>query len=215
MNELEAIRYRHSVRQYIDRKLEPEHVEKLKQLIDKCNEEGNIHLQLCEDAGKTFTSLFKKSGGLATAPAVIACVGPDSDKLEEKIGYYGQKVVLYAQTLGLNTCWVGTFNRRKIPVKVAKGEKLVIAIAIGYGVNQGNPRKSKTFQQVTSGKIGKPDWFRRGVEAALLAPTALNQQKFEIKLKDDESVVFIDKGGIMSNIDLGIVRYNFEIGSQH
>ena len=215
MTVLEAIKVRHSIRHYIDRKIEAEKVEKLNKLINECNEEGNLHLQLCEDAAGTFTKFFNKTGGLGSAPSVIACVGPDDETLEERIGYYGQKVVIYAQRLGLNTCWAGTYSKKKCPAEVRPGEKSVIAIAIGYGENQGKERKSKSFKQVTSGKIGKPEWFLRGVEAALLAPTAINQQRFEIKLKDDETVEFIDKGGIMGKIDLGIVKYNFEIGSEH
>jgi hypothetical protein len=30
-----------------------------------------------------------------------------SDDLDEKVGYWGEQLVLLAQTLGLNTCWVG------------------------------------------------------------------------------------------------------------
>ena len=48
---------------------------------------------------------------------------------------------------------------------------------------------------------------------ALLAPTAINQQKFLIKLNADETVSFVDKGGVFSKVDLGIVKCHFEIGS--
>lgn len=58
----------------------------------------------------------------------------------------------------------------------------------------------------------KPEWFIEGVKMALLAPTAVNQQKFEIALKGDDFEI-IDKGGILSKIDKGIVKYNFEIGA--
>ena len=50
---------------------------------------------------------------------------------------------------------------------------------------------------------------------ALLAPTAINQQKFEIRLNEDDSVSFIDKGGIHSKTDLGIVKYHFEVGAAY
>ena len=108
MTEIEAIRERHSVRAYLDKKIDSETVEKLNALIGRCNEKGNLHLQLLEDAGNTFNRLMSKVMGLGSAPSVIACVGPDDRTVEERVGYYGEKVVLYAQQLGLNTCWAGT-----------------------------------------------------------------------------------------------------------
>ncbi len=210
MTEIEAIKERHSVRNYKDKEIEQDKIDQLNELIAKCNEEGNLHLQLCVDAGNTYNRLLNKAMGIGSAPSVIICVGPDDDTVEERIGYYGQRVVLFAQQLGLNTCWAGTFNKKGIPVKVAPGEKVVITIAIGYGETQGKERKSKKFEQVTSGN--HPYWFNYGVEMALLAPTAINQQKFEISLEADETVTFKDKGVPYSKVDLGIVKYNFEVG---
>lgn len=214
MTEIEAIKERHSVRNYKDQKIEQDKLDKLNELIDACNKEGNLHLQLCADAGNTYNRLMNRAMGLGSAPSVIACIGPDDETLDERVGYYGQKIVLYAQQLGLNTCWAGTFNKKNIPAKESSGERLVISIAIGYGVNPGKMRKSKSIDQVCAGKSERPDWFVAGAEAALLAPTAINQQKFQIVLGDDDSVDFVDKGGILSMVDLGIVRYNFEVGAK-
>lgn len=50
-------------------------------------------------------------------------------------------------------------------------------------------------------------------EMALLAPTAINQQRFEISLQEDGGVIFGDKGGPFSKVDLGIVKYHFEVGA--
>ncbi len=213
MTEIDAIKERHSVRNYLDKAIEKDKIDKLNELIAKCNEEGNLHLQLCVDVGNTYNRLLNKAMGLGSAPSVIACVGPDDDTVEERIGYYGQKIVLFAQSLGLNTCWAGTFNKKGVPAEVAYDEKVVITIAIGYGATQGKERKSKKMEQVTSGD--NPDWFNYGVEMALLAPTAINQQKFEIKLNEDGSVSFKDKGGPYSKVDLGIVKYHFEIGAEY
>ena len=213
MSDLEAIRERHSVRNYKPNKIENEKISKLKELIDKLNTEGKLHLQFMEDAGNTFNRLLNKVMGLGSAPSVIACVGKDDETLDQRVGYYGEKLVLYAQKLGLNTCWAGTFNKKNIGAKVEDGERLVIAIAIGYGENPGRPRKSKSLSQVCESEVESPDWFTKGVEAALFAPTAINQQKFLIKLKQDGTVEFTDKGGVLSQVDLGIVKCHFEIGS--
>ena len=58
-----------------------------------------------------------------------------------------------------------------------------------------------------------PEWFRYGVHLALLAPTAINQQKFEIRLNEDGPVDFTDKKGPFSKVDLGIIRYHFNVGA--
>lgn len=216
MTEIEAIKQRHSVRQYIDKRIEQEKVEQLKAFIAECNEAGNINMQFIEDAEDTYNRLLNRAMGLGSAPSVILCVGPDDETVDERIGYYGEKVVLFAQRIGLNTCWAGTFNRKNTLAEVNEGEKLVISIAIGYGENNGKHRKSKPKEQVIVGHGKKPSWFNYGVEMALMAPTAINQQKFAIKYnEDDESVEIIDKGGIMGKVDKGIVKYHFEIGAEY
>ena len=60
-----------------------------------------------------------------------------------------------------------------------------------------------------------PEWFMKGMEAALLAPTAVNQQKFKFILhpgKVVETKTFVSPWGY-TRIDLGIVKYHFEIGA--
>ena len=213
MTEKEAIQKRHSVRSYEDRRIDEETQRQIGQKISELNAEGNLNIQFIEDAGKTYNKLLNRAMGLGSAPSVIACVGKDTDDLDERVGYYGEKLVLYLTQLGLNTCWTGTFNRKTIDASVADDERLVISIAVGYGKDQGKPHKSKTAQQVTAGKADRPEWFNNGVEMALLAPTAVNQQKFTIRLNEDDTVDFIDNGGILSRVDLGIVRCHFEIGA--
>ena len=209
----EAMLERHSVRNYRDKAIENDAVQAINELIDECNREGKLHIQLLTDAGNTFNRLLNKAMGLGSAPSVIACVGPDDDTLDERIGYYGEKIVILAQQLGLNTCWAGTYNKKNVKADIGAGERLAIVIAIGYGINGGKPRKSKTVSEVIRGnEADMPEWFIEGVKMALLAPTAVNQQKFEFALKDDE-VEIIDKGRILSKIDKGIVKYHFEIGS--
>ncbi len=214
MSEIDAIKERHSVRNYTPERIQAEKIVKLNEKIRELNEAGNIHLQLIEDAGNTYNKLFNRVAGLGSAPSVIACVGPDDETLEQRIGYYGERLVLFAQTLGLNTCWAGTFNKKNIGADIRAGERIVISIAIGYGDGKGKTHKSKTMEQVIDAKGDRPYWFNKGVEMALLAPTAINQQKFLIRLNEDETVDFVDKGGVFSQVDLGIVKCHFEIGSE-
>ena len=211
MTEMEAVYERHSVRAYQEKKIEKEKISRIDSMIRQCNEEGNLHLQFLEDAGNTFNRLLNRMMGLGSAPSVIACIGPDDETLDEKIGYYGEKIVLFAQQLGLNTCWAGTFNAKHVKADIRPGERLSIVIAIGYGTNPGKTHKSRTPNQVSSGKIDRPAWFEEGVKLALLAPTAINQQKFEFILNEDETVDVIDHHGPFSKVDIGIVKYHFDL----
>lgn len=215
MNEMECIRARHSVRAYKNQKIDSEKAAALSSLLDEINRDGNLHLQFCEDAGGTFRRILSRVMGLSSAPSVIACAGPDDDTLDERIGYYGEKAVLFAQSLGLNTCWAGTFKKEGVPAELRNGERLSLVIAIGYGEDNGHPRKSKKTQDVSSFAGDCPDWFSYGVEMALLAPTAINQQRFLISLNDDDSVTFTDNGGPFSKVDLGIVKYHFEAAKDY
>lgn len=133
--------------------------------------------------------------------------------LDERSGYYGQRLVLLAQTLGLNTCWIAlTFSKGKSATVVAPGEKFVCAISLGYGTTQGVSHKVKSINEVSIAGSTVPDWFTKGVRSALLAPTAMNQQKFELTLYGDK-VKAQATGGFYSKVDLGIVKYHFEVGS--
>ena len=214
MSYIDAIKDRHSVRNYRPDRIEESKVQKIKQMIDEVNNEGNLHLQFLENAGNTYNKLLNRAMGLGSAPSVIACVGADDETLDQRVGYFGERLVLELQEMGLNTCWAGTFNRKTIPADISDGERLVISIAVGYGKDHGKPHKSKSAEQVIVAEGERPYWFNRGVEMALLAPTAVNQQKFQIRLNADNSVDIVDKGGVLSQVDVGIVMRHFEIGSE-
>lgn len=214
MDPMKMIEERHSVRRYLDKKIEPEAVAALNELIAQVNEESGLHIQLIEEAGGVFGGLAAKMSGWKNVPSYLALVGPDSASLEQDAGYYGQKIVLFAQSLGLNTCWAGIVKRKQVTAEVLPGEKLVIVIAIGYGETSGSPRGSKSVADVSDIEGEMPDWFVAGVEAALLAPTAINQQKFVFSLDAaGNPEVAIDGKGPFAKVDLGIVRYHFEVAS--
>ena len=100
--------------------------------------------------------------------------------LEERAGYYGERIALTAQMLGLNTCWAAmTVSKREVKkhIKIGRGEKLVIVLALGYGKTQGRAHKSKEMEKLCTG-ADRPLWFENGMKAVMLAPTAMNQQKF-------------------------------------
>lgn len=219
MTLLEAIEARHSVRRYIDRPLTADIIEALQAKVDECNRDGNLHIQLVTDEPKGF------SGGLAygTFSGVsnyLVMAGTRADDLDERIGYYGEQLVLLAQQFGLGSCWAGlTYRKIKSAYSLADGEKIACMIAIGYPDDAGRNMKRKTAEQVSNASDATPEWFKQGVEAALKAPTAVNQQKFYLEYLGMEGGVHqvrAKRGFSMvgyTKMDLGIAKLHFEIGA--
>lgn len=216
----EAITQRHSVRKYIHKPLSKDLIEILQGKVDEYNQKSGLHIQLVTNETKAFTGLmaYDKFHGVEN---YLVMVGKKGNDLDERVGYYGEQLVLLAQTLGLNTCWVGmSYRKVSDAYQVGRDEKLVCMIALGYGETQGVSHKIKTIEQVSNATNTSPEWFLRGVKAALLAPTAINQQKFFFILQpqreNEKPKVHVQKGFSMfgyTNLDLGIAKCNFEIGA--
>jgi len=213
MDLLEAVKSRHSVRSYTDKKIEKEVSEQLEKTIEECNSEADLNIQLCINESEAFLSLMAKYGKFRNVNNYIALIGKKSDKLEERAGYYGEIIAIKAQQLGLNTCWVAmSYNKKKCPAKINPNEKLLMVIALGYGETGGIPHKTKPIEKLSSVKGDMPEWFRRGMEAVQLAPTAMNQQKFLFELNGNTVKTF-PGSGFYVKVDLGIAKYHFEIGA--
>ena len=216
----EAIQARHSVRAYKDQPLSEEIVKVLEDEIVKLNHEGQLHIQLICNEPKAFQGTMAKYGKFRNANNYLVMAGKKADDLDERVGYFGEHLVLLAQTLGLNTCWVG-LSYSKVPgtYVLEEGEKIACYIAIGYGETQGSGHKIKTVEQVSNASDITPSWFKKGVEAALLAPTAVNQQKFSFEyvgISNNRHQIRAKKGFSMigyTKMDLGIAKYHFEIGA--
>ena len=233
----EAIVARHSVRQYIDKPIEADIVNRLNDEIALCNQESGLHIQLVTNEPKAFAAGMAKYGSFRGVSNYLAMIGPKG--ADEAIGYYGERLVLLAQTLGLNSCWVGlTFKKQPDQYNVTDGEKLHCVIALGYGANQGVQHRLRPMEHFVKKPIKEPDafsvgvslpdWFRRGMKAAILAPTAVNQQKFEFELINNYSnnqaikqsnnlptVIARTRFSLLgyTKMDLGIVKYHFEIAA--
>lgn len=212
MELLEIMRRRHSVRQYTERPIEEEKRETLNQLAEEINRENGLHIQLFYDEPDCFDSFMARYGHFSGVRNYIALVGPRSPKLDERLGYFGEQLVLKAQELGLNTCWVALTHGRS-RAQLNPGEKQVCLISLGYGQSQGNEHANRPLSELCSPCAKTPEWFQKGMEAALLAPTAMNQQKFFFELLPDENVKATCGRGFYTKLDLGIVRYHFEAAS--
>ncbi len=213
MDLLTAISSRHSVRSYSDQSIEGEVLQELQETIDQCNSESGLHIQLCLNEPQSFSGMKARYSKFQNVRNYLALVGAKGPDLQELCGYYGEKVVLKAEQLGLNTCWVAaSYSKSKSIASVAAGEKLLMVISIGYGANSGKAHQSKTIAEVCAMEQPLPEWFQSGIEAALLAPTAMNQQKFFFELSGNKVIVRAGNG-IYTKTDLGIVKYHFEVGA--
>jgi len=209
----EAIKKRHMVRQYTDKPIPANIVELLNERITENNKKYDLNLVLV-------TGSSDGVGGIAklllakNAKNYFVLAGPDTPELDEKLGYCGADLILYAQTLGLNTWWIGGMFNSKGALKHLSDKNVRVngVIAVGYGQTQGVPHKSKTAGEISEYKGEAPQWFSDGVDALLYAPTALNKQPYVVK-GEGNKVALSAGDGHFSGIDLGIGKYHFEIGA--
>lgn len=213
MKLIEAMKTRHSVRSYTDKRIEGDTLEQLRQIISDCNQESGLNIQLSVNEPKAFSGMMARYGKITNVKNYIVLAGKKNDRFDEDCGYYGEKIVLRAQQLGLNTCWVAlTYSKGKTDVVLKNGEKVLMVIAVGYGENAGNTRKTKSVEALSRVDRDMPEWFRRGIKAVQLAPTAMNQQKFTFALNGNR-VKASPGSGFYTKVDLGIAKYHFELGA--
>ena len=221
MSELEALESRHSVRKYTDRPLDRETVARLRHMIDEINAEGQLHMQLVTDEPGAFSS-WLAYGAFTNVSNYVMVIGRKSPSLDYRAGYYTERLVLAVQQMGLNTCIVGlTYKKIAGTFTLGDGGTVVCCIAVGYGADDGRRHKVKTVGQVSNAGVDTPRWFTAGVEAALKAPTAINQQKFFFEYIAPAAAG--QKAGVRASrkvslagytkVDLGIAMYNFEVGA--
>ena len=240
---VETIRERHSVREYDGKPLARVEFDALGAVVRECARESSLDIQLVGDNPEVFNVIARfglirgcrthvafvvdgaKAGGATSGANAAANGATEADCVEmrgarrtavdEAIGYWGQKIVLAAQDMGLNTCWCALCSRKKSRAVVAPGKKIRLIIAVGHGKTQGFSRKTKSVEALSSVECAKaPAWFAAAMEAAQLAPTAMNNQNFKITLLSDGKTVHIDAPQSGLNvIDEGIVRCNFEIAA--
>lgn len=209
MEIMQIMQQRHSVRQYSDKPIEAEKRAVLDAMVQELNAKEALHIQIIYDDPKCFDSFMAHYGKFSGVCNYIALVGKKAAKPDEALGYCGEAIALKAQELGLNTCWVALTHGKSKAV-IDKGEKLVCLIALGYGLSQGEAHPSKPMQALCNCSESMPEWFLAGMNAAMLAPTAMNQQKFRFDLQPDGTVKTSCGSGFYTKLDLGIVRYHFE-----
>ena len=215
---LEAIAARHSVRHYRPEPLTAQHRAALLAEVDECNRLSGLHIQLVTDEPHCFHN-WKTYGSFSGVRHYLVMAGRKEAGLDERVGYYGERLVILMQQHGISSCWAGV-SYRKVAGTFAllPGEKVVCMIALGYDAGR-PPHKHgcRSVQQVSNADAATPAWFERGVQAALLAPTAVNQQKFYLAYRGlgtdgrhrIEALRRFSWVGY-TRVDIGIVKFHFE-----
>ena len=207
----ELIKNRHSVRKYKKLPLVEGHVNKIKEMLNEINK-NDLSFELVTNEN-IFKNLILGYGFIKDCNNYIILGGKDDNCLEEKVGYYGEKLALELLDLGINTCFVGgTYKKKKVKNELKEGYRNVLVLAIGYGVNDGKLAKTKTFDEISISK-DVPDWYKKGIEMVLFAPSAVNQKKWTFEYVSPNGVKIQSVGKLFPNVDLGIAKYHFEVGA--
>lgn len=215
---IKAIESRHSVRQYDDtREIPSDILATVNEAMDKINAANpTLAFRLVADEPRAFGGRWPSYGNFKGVKHYIVIAGDKGKDTDILCGLKGEELVLLLQHLGLNSCWVG-LTYKKIEGAFELPEKSVIRclIAFGYGVDpSGRKHQIKVPDQVSNISLSSPKWFNEGVRLALLAPTAVNQQKFFFEYHKPDMVTAKARFSMIgySNIDLGIALTHFKIG---
>ena len=113
VNIMNLIKDRHSVRQYKDVAVEDEKKALLENYASELSAKSGLRIKVVFDDPEGFNSALARYGRFSNVKNYIALLG--NSGMDEAAGYYGEAIVLKAQELGLNTCWVGlTFNKKVV-----------------------------------------------------------------------------------------------------
>ena len=93
----EAIEARHSVRAYKEQPLAENVVKVLEEKIAVLNREGKLHIQLIQNEPKAFLGTMAKYGKFRNVNNYIVMAGKKAEDLDERVGYYGEQLVLLAK----------------------------------------------------------------------------------------------------------------------
>ena len=231
MDIIEAIENRISCRAFEQRAVEEEKFQQIAQEVAAINDEAGLHFQLYgprEDG----TAIDMALNMFANNPPVYAALVARKDPIvEEKLGYYGERLVLFAEMLGLSTCWVAsTYNHDTVRVELADDEVLHDVVPIGYAPDK-IPLKQRTIRGAIRGRSKKiddlyrgpvplnqaPEWVQACIDAVWKGPSAINEQPVVFVQDDVDGPVRAELSRVktgMEYTDLGIAKYHFQVVAQ-
>jgi nitroreductase len=231
-----VIATRRSWRRYDGQLLSVEHLSALREACDRFRPWPAARAVLVtEPPEDVFKGILGSYGQVKGAPAFIAFVGQmQHPNVQEMLGYTGQAIVLEAAALGVDTCWVGGFFRTEVAARLAgagPGERVLAVTPAGYAVKQANLEEKlmagfgRHSRREPLGKLVSalpPDrwqaWQLAAIEAARLAPSAVNRQPWRFAVENRAITISVASGGmdvtVSRRLDCGIAMLNLEVAAR-
>lgn len=230
-----AIEKRHAVRRYDGRPVEEEKLDRIAALCRDFAPPGARAALGTEEVESAFKGLVGSYGKVTGATAYVAFVGDTTAPHHlENVGYMGEGIVLEVVSLGLSTSWIGASINRGAVAKLIGivEEEFVYAVApIGYpmpgsslsdriikGIARSHERKA--LDKLVGGLSRErwPEWVTRALEAARVAPSAVNRQPWRFFVEEDSITVsvddLIDTYNLSKRLDCGIAMLHIELGAR-
>lgn len=240
----EIIRKRTSVRTYLEEPLTLEIKEMLRRFFsNSCGPfRSSVRFKLVESdlANKERSSKLGTYGVIKGASVYIVPVVEKADRDLEDFGYSLEKVILYATSLGLGTCWLGgTFRKTEFGKAIEQKDYEILPCISPIGYPSSRKSLIEAAMRFTAGSKNRKGWeelfFNRNndqhlskseagnyetpLEMLRLAPSASNKQPWRI-VKDSNKIHFYlqhTKGYAkflafdLQRVDMGIAMCHFEL----
>ena len=233
----EAIFRRHSRRQFNHKPLPQEIIDQIlaaEQGLNRLLPGARIVFRN-QDPDEVFSGAIGTYGKIKDAPAYTAFIGDIRDpNVQEKVGYLGECFILEATALGLATCWVGGFFRPETvarQISIESYEKVLAVTPVGFTESNyslaekmlsgmAGSKKRKPLEELCplGGQAERQEWVEATLEAARLAPSAVNRQPWRFSVDDNTIKVSLDNNkriasisNISKRLDCGIAMAHIEI----
>ena len=241
----EIAKKRKSIRTYKETSLSGDDRKKINAYIDRLSEEeipfgARVRIKLFDVDREISSKDLGTYGVIKGAKTYLGVAVNETEDAMEAVGYVFEKLVLYAASIGLGTCWLGgTFNRGEFAraMQLQENEFFPIASPIGYiepknhtvdkimrkaiKADHRKPFESMFFENDFSNPLSKEaaGEYADILEAVRLAPSAKNGQPWRI-LKDGDSFHFFEKRDIpitshdIQRLDIGIAGCHFDLAAK-
>lgn len=240
----EIINKRLSVRTYLAQPLSPETKEMMRGFFSNQRGPfgGNVRFNLIESdlARKGSNAKLGTYGVIRGASNYIVAVVEKADRDLEDFGYSLEKVILYATSLGLGTCWLGgTFKKSEFGKAIVQKDHEILPCITPIGYPSSRRSLIDSAMRFTAGSKNRKEWedlffssnfshrlsvseagkYVTPLEMLRLAPSASNKQPWRI-VKDINKIHFYlqhTKGYAkflaydLQRVDMGIAMCHFEL----
>ncbi len=229
---------RSSVRTYENRGLSTNEKDQLNAYIDNLTNPFSIDVtfRLLEKAASADGEKLGTYGVIKGAENYIGASAADKELALEALGYSFEKLILYATSLGLGTCWLGgTFNRGGFaaamnlkvgdlfpcisPVGYPTGKKRTLESVMRWVAKSGQRKEWKElfFKQEFSQPLTKVEAgdFAFPLEMVRLSPSAVNKQPWRIVQNKDTYHFYLAKTIKNDNEKIDLQRVDIGIAACH